>query len=182
MSEEKEAVRFFKEIGILKNIQRTGWLTLNLQKGDTISAHSHRTSIIAYYLAKKLKANIQKVLLMAMFHDVPEARSWDLNKITQRYVKADELKIIDEQFSSMPEIKFILKELLEGKTLEAKIVKDADLLECILQAKFYSEINKYAKEWIINATANLKLELSKKLAKEIKNSREDWWKGLKKFD
>jgi len=182
MSETKEAVRLFKEVGLLKRMQRSGWIYLGFEHGDTVAAHSHRTSIIAYYLAKKLNANVEKVLLMSIFHDVPEARSWDLNKVAQRYDTIDEEKILREQLSAFPEIQEYYREYSEKKTLEAKVTHDADLLECIAQAKFYMENHKMAEEWVVNAGNRLNLDLSKELMKEIDRSPEKWWEGLKKLD
>jgi putative hydrolase of HD superfamily len=181
--ETREVVRFFKEMGLLKQIQRSGWFTLGFTQGDTIAAHSHRASIIAYYLAKKLNANVEKVLLMTIFHDAPEARSWDLNKISQSYVSVNEDKILKEQLSAFPEIQAIYREYAERKTLESKIANDADFLECTLQAKFYMENNsKMAEEWLTNASKRMTLDISKKLVKEIAESPEKWWDGLKKLD
>jgi len=182
MSEIKEVVRLFKEAGLLKRMQRSGWIYLGFEQGDTVAAHSHRASIIAYYLAKKLNANVEKVLLMTIFHDMPETRSWDLNKVAQRYDKIDEEKILEEQLSAFPEIQTYYREYSEKKTLEAKITHDADLLECVIQAKFYMENHKMAEEWVINAGSRLNLDISKELAKEIKSSPEKWWDGLKKLD
>ncbi|MCX6774442.1 MAG: HD domain-containing protein [Candidatus Micrarchaeota archaeon] len=182
-SETREVVRFFKEVGLLKQVQRSGWFTLGFTHGDTIAAHSHRTSIIAYYLAKRLNANVEKVLLMSIFHDVPETRSWDLNKISQSYVSVDENKILREQLSAFPEIQTLYKEYSEKKTLESKITNDADFLECTLQAKFYMENNsKMAEEWLTNASKRMTLDISKELVKEIAGSPEKWWEGLKKLD
>jgi 5'-deoxynucleotidase YfbR-like HD superfamily hydrolase len=182
-SETREVVRFFKEMGLLKQIQRSGWFTLGFAHGDTVAAHSHRTSIIAYYLAKRLNANVEKVLLMSIFHDAPEARSWDLNKISQTYVIVDDERILKEQLSAFPEIQVLYKEYAERKTLESKIANDADFLECTLQAKFYMENNgKMAEEWLNNASKRMTLDISKALVKEIAESPEKWWEGLKRLD
>ena len=178
-----EFEKFLYELGFLKNMQRSGWLTLGIRFGDSVASHSFRAAIISYYLAKKLNANVEKTLLMTLFHDVPETRIGDINKISKKYLKADKLKVIENQFSELfPEIKELAKEFIEQKTLEAKIARDSDILEVIVQAKEFENINKLAKEFYENAYNRLELEESKKIATKLINSDVVWWKGMKDLE
>ncbi len=177
--ERKEIENFLYELGMLKNTQRTGWLTLGIFQGDSIASHSFRAAIIAYYLAKKLNADREKTVIMTLFHDVPEARIGDINKVSSSYVKADKKAAREDQLSLFPEIIELLEEFEKQETLESQIARDADILEVIIQAKEYENINPLAKEFYVNAYSRLLLEESKELADRIISSEVTWWKGLK---
>ena len=180
----KEIVKFLFELNLLKGMQRTGWFFIGEHRDDSVASHSFLTAVIAYYLAKKLKANKEKAMLMALLHDIPETRVGDINKVMARYVNSDEERAINESIpNDLDELKDLLKEVEERKTLEAKIVKDADLIEVILQAKVYvMRGNPLALEWANNARSRLTFEISKEIADKIMEEKEVWWKGLKKLD
>lgn len=74
----KNIVNFLFEVGSLKKIARShrqSFLTDDLS--DNIASHSHRVSVIGYFLAKFEGVDIGKVLTMCIFHDVGESRSGD---------------------------------------------------------------------------------------------------------
>ncbi len=175
----KDVEKFFYELGMLKNMQRSGWFTLGIFQGDSVASHSFRATIIAYYLAKKLNANIEKTVIMTLFHDVPEARTGDLNKVNSSYVKADKKAAREDQLSLFPEIIELLEEFEKQETVESQIARDSDILEVIIQAKEYENKNPLAKEFYVNAYSRLLLEESKELADRIISSQTTWWKGLK---
>ena len=181
----QEIVEFFYEVGLLKRMQRTGWLHLGFMEGDTVASHSFRVALISYYIAReltkeKVDINIEKVLLMSLFHDVAETRIWDLNKVSVNYVEAKEERAVNEQLSNFKEIISILKELNRGESIEAKIVKDADKLELIIQAREYEKFNDFAKEFYERNIDKLSLRISKKLANQILSTPQNWWSKLKK--
>jgi putative hydrolase of HD superfamily len=60
--------------------------------------------------------------------------------LTKKYVKVFEKEIVEDQLRVLPnseEFLNLLKEYYERKTLEAKIAKDADLLDQLLLLKEY---------------------------------------------
>src|SRR5690554_5356596 len=98
----KKIVDFLFEIGSLKKIARShrqSFLTDDLS--DNISSHSHRVSVIGYFLAKSEGANIEKVLTMCVFHDVGEARSGDQTWVHKKYVKVFEDEILNDQLKDI---------------------------------------------------------------------------------
>ncbi|MFP4403292.1 MAG: HD domain-containing protein [Nanoarchaeota archaeon] len=186
----KENVRFLFEMLSLKNLKRTGWNFLGITNKDSVSEHSFNTIMIGYILAKKENANENKVIKMCMIHDIAESRINDLNKVNQRYINHKEIeeKAFLEQINKLDknikeEFSNLYYELKNQKTKEAIIVKDADYLECAIQAKeFYNKGNKDAIEWLENAETKLKTKIAKKIIKEIKKSNNKWWDNLKKLD
>jgi putative hydrolase of HD superfamily len=94
-------------------------------------------------LARKEKAgNEEKIMKMALIHDTEETRTTDLSYIQKVYVKADEERASKDLFEGTALVDFyqdIFKEYKERKSLEAKIVKDADNLEVDLELKELEE-------------------------------------------
>ena len=78
----------------------------------------------------------------------------------------------------------MLNELEARKTKEAIVAKDADYLECFIQAKEYYDIGyREVKDWMKNTRNAMKTKSAKKLAdRAAKMSAHAWWTGLKKLD
>ena len=72
----------------------------------------------------------------------------------------------------------------EKQTLEAQICKDADYLECCLQACTYRSIgNPHTQNWIDNVGKALRTESGKKMYSEmIQQDPNEWMKNLKKVE
>lgn len=174
---------FFYEIGTLRKLTRSHRQTLLTDdQSDNIASHSYRVTFIGWFIAKEEKADANKVLLMGLLHDLGEARSGDQNWVHKRYVKVFENQIIKEQFSKLPynmELSKLAKEYDKRKTLEAKIAKDADLLDQILLLKEYAwQGNNEARLWLKDNAQKKMLETktAKRLAKEIMEQKpNEWW-------
>lgn len=131
----KPFANLFFELGMLGRMKRTGPYAAGVKDPETIAQHNHRAMCIAYILAKLENANVEKVLLITLFHDFPESRLGDMNKVTLRYVNLEnaEEKCLEEQTQNLP--KEMQREILESfqefqakQTKEAIVAKDADLL------------------------------------------------------
>ncbi|MEW5805388.1 MAG: HD domain-containing protein, partial [Patescibacteria group bacterium] len=149
----QKLTQFFYEIGALRKTLRAHQQTLLVNDpSDNIAAHSFRVAVIGYFLAKALKADADKVIKMCLIHDLEEARSGDQNWVNKKYVKVYEEEIREEQLNGLigaEELKKISQEYQERKTKEAKIAKDADLLDQILLLKEYEhQGNKEASNWL----------------------------------
>lgn len=147
-----DLVNFFYETGTLRKIirsHRQRFLTDDLS--DNIASHSFRVVVIGFFLAQLEKADISKVLLMCLFHDISETRSGDLNWIHKQFVSVSELKIISGQMKNIPmgqELQAILDEYSKRISRESKIAKDADNLDQVLLMREYAWMgNKEAQLW-----------------------------------
>lgn len=185
----KNVVKFLFEAGALKNIKRSGWWLAGVKNPESVAEHSFRANLVGYFLAKMEDADADKVLKMLLFHDLIETRLCDVNKVTRHYIDADkaEKEIAEEQAAMLEkfgeEYAELFNEFMERKTNEAIIAKDADYLENAFQAKEYLDVGyKEAQDWLDNIKKALKTESAKSMFKEIINSKETWWKGLKKMD
>ncbi|MCB0749418.1 MAG: HD domain-containing protein [Ignavibacteriae bacterium] len=179
-------VNLFFEVGTLRKIARSHRQTLLTDDlSDNIASHSYRVTIIAHFLSQLENANTEKVITMALFHDIAESRSGDQNWVNKRYVKVFEDEILNDQLSWLNKdnnLLEIVKEYNERKTLEAKVAKDADLLDQILLLREYENNgNQEAVDWL-KGKGQLKLlttKSAKKLAEKIyETSVHDWWKDI----
>ncbi len=123
---------YIYEMGIHMHTPRSGlWL---LGSGEqSVAEHLFRVALIAYALCHfEPTADKNKVILMALVHDIGEGRVSDLNYVHQRYGRLIEKQAVQDIAMSVPfgkEIESLYLEEQERVTLEAKLVKDADQLE-----------------------------------------------------
>jgi putative hydrolases of HD superfamily len=140
-----------------------------------------RTAYIGYALAKLTpNSSVERVVLLALFHDFGEARTSDHNYVHQKYGRLSEDKAIEDLSKTVPfgsEIKMLYKEQAAKETLEAKLAKDADQLEWIASLREEeTKGNIKARDWIPNALARLKTEAGKNVGEQLQKTHPDeWW-------
>ena len=129
-------VDFLFEVGTLRKIVRSHRQRLLIDDlSDNIASHSFRVAIIGYCLAKLEQIDPQSVVMMCLFHDVPESRSGDMNWLQKRYVKVYEDEIIHDQLTPLgiaDDAIATMSEYRQRLTLTANVAKDADLLDQVL--------------------------------------------------
>lgn len=179
-------VNLLHEIGMLANMPRSGFAFLGSGK-QSVAEHSFRVALIAHVLSKLIQEpiNHDKLMMICLFHDLPESRTGDMNYFQKKYVKADLNKALHdiEKGSTMgPEIVNWIKEYESDQTLEAHLAHDADQLELILVLKKEQEMgNPKTADWFHNCFSRLKTEVGKQLAEAISTtSSDDWWKKILK--
>jgi len=176
----KRIANFLFEAGMLKRTPRTGFQFLGTG-AESVAEHIFRTVYIGYVLGNLAEgADADRIIKMCLFHDLPEARTGDLNYVNKKYVKTDEKKAVDDLTETLPfgnEMKELLTEFSEGQTLEAKLAHDADQLELILALKEYKDLgNKYADEWLEFAVKRLRTDVARELSATIlKTDSSLWW-------
>lgn len=186
LSDEKLITHFFYEMGTLRKVARAHRQTLlEDDMSDNISSHSFRVTMIGWFLAMLENADPYKTVMMCLFHDSAEVRSNDHNWQHKKYVKVYDDEIINDQIKPLPfgDILFkIISEYNERNSLEAKLAKDADLLDQVLLLKEYSRKgNKEADRWLVGKTEDKRFfsKSAKRLVKEIcEQNPSDWWKNV----
>lgn len=185
---EKDIAKFLYEMGQLKRVKRSGWWIAGVKDPESVAEHSFRTAIIAYLLARLEEEDPGKAALMALFHDLSETRTNDAHRIVRRYAKWENVdkKAVTEQSKRLPDemgkqMVSLFEDFEKEVSPEAKIVRDADLLECIVQAREYQALGyEDVIDWISNAQKALKTDSAKKIAAEcIHTEPKEWWQGLK---
>lgn len=172
--------KFIYEAGILKNTPRSGLWLLGTGK-QSVAEHLLRTAYIGYALAYLTPgANVERIVLLSIFHDFAEGRTSDLNYVHQRYGRLAESEAMKDLGNTLPFGKAIEAYYVEEQakvTLEAKLTKDADQLEWMATLR-EEEVkgNVKAHEWIRIAYDRLKTDAGKKVGKVlIKLDPDAWW-------
>jgi putative hydrolase of HD superfamily len=181
-SEAKKMVNFLFETRILKYIPRAGLQYLKGPIKENLAEHTFYVTMIAWILAKMEKVNEEKVIKMALIHDLAEGRGGDRNLINKIYGgKINEIKLVEEisRDHELEEFQMrkLIKELFEGKTKEAKIVEDADhLAEMFWEKENLDMGNRKAKRWLDFHLLKLKTKNAKILGKLlIETDSDEWW-------
>lgn len=176
----KNIANFLFEAGMLKRTPRSGFQFLGTG-AESVAEHIFRTTYIGYALGRMAAGvDVNRMVKMCLFHDLPEARTGDLNYVNKKYVNANERKAVDDLAQTLPfggEIRDLIIEFNEGTTEEAKLARDADQLEMILALKEYKDIgNKYADEWLDFSLKRLQTDAARELAMTILETDSSlWW-------
>ncbi len=153
--------RFLFEIGHLKRIARSGWWVAGVRDPESVAEHSFRCAWIGYFLALAERVDPARVVLMCLAHDVHEARINDQHKVGQAYLdpKPVETRVFADQVAGLTardDLAAIHAEYRAGDTLEARVARDADRLECAFQAlEYVEEGHGPCRDWFVNTEAAL---------------------------
>lgn len=183
---------FLYEVGTMRRILRSHRQTLMTNDDtDNIATHSYRVAMIGWLLAKEEGADLYKVTMMCLLHDMPEIRTGDHNWINKKYVKDFEGEVIQDQLASLPhgDLAEIITEYNERKTPESIIAKDADLIDQVLLLKEYEhQGNKEAHTWLWGKNKDenhnkqligLQTAAAKKLGRAVfERGPSQWWENL----
>ena len=173
----KDLLTFFIKVGELKSTKRRGWVLRKIKDPETIAAHTFRTTIMAWFLCCKDKLNINKVLKMALIHDLCEVFAGD----------------------ATPYDKLLPKDKKKRKKLLDKWPRLSEIKKKKIFSEKYKKEDKALKKLISKLPINLKSEIAilwndyeKGLTKEGKFVRQldrienllqalEYWKKEKKF-
>src|SRR5690242_7445652 len=176
-------------MGHLKHIQRSGWQQIGVRDPESVAEHSYRTAIIGYVLASLEGADPEKTAIMCLFRDTAEARIGDLHWTAKRYisVKEGEHVALTEQVERLPQgigekVLAFIGEYEERSSHEGRLAREADLLECILQAREYqTQGYAEAQDWIDGCYESLQTKTGRQLADACVNTEPSaWFQGLKR--
>ncbi len=187
----KSLINFIAEAGLLKRVQRSGWWVVGIDHAESVAAHSFRCAVIGYILAREEKADVEKVLLMTLFNDIHEARIGDFHKMAQRYfdAKAAETKAFYAQARALPplfnqELVRLRRDYVGQRSRESVIARDADILECLIQAREYcafgfreaAKFTRQAPRFLKTKTARALWQMARGMAVN------EWWQAIGRFE
>ena len=165
---------------MLKRTPRSGWQYLD-GGSESVAEHVFRTTMIAFVLARlDGTVDTDKVLRLALAHDLPEARTGDLNYVNQKYTTADEARAARDMTAHLPfgdELEELLAEYRSEESPEAIIAHDADQLELLLELKEKMDSGCHAaEEWTPFVLRRLRTDTGKQLAQKILDGDSaSWW-------
>jgi putative hydrolase of HD superfamily len=153
----KEIIEFSKATGKLKKVRRTGWgMRVGIKDAESVADHTFRTAIMAMVIADARGFDTEKVMRMALMHDLGETiiGDWDAlqtkldGRVEEKQRKENEaLRKILFMLPKELEEKYVevWEELVAGETEESRLFSQVDRLETIMQALEY-EKEGYGKE------------------------------------
>jgi putative hydrolase of HD superfamily len=191
VNSEVAALNFFAEAGLLKRVKRSGWWVAGIENPETVAEHCFRCALIGYYIAHCEGVDPFQVVTMTLFNDIHEARINDLHKMGHYYIefREAEKRVFADQIAGLEaKVKSHLKAMRDDydgqKTKASQVARDADILECLIQAKEYLD-NGYpvAKTFFKRAPSCLKTKTAQKLWQQAQKwDSHDWWQNVVKFE
>lgn len=169
------------ELQRLKRLDRTGWTLRGLPNGtESVAAHSFGVSVTAMVLADRLRGDgvevdIEKVLRISLLHDWAETRVGDMPRTATEFFGADIRKraeksafsqIVGEIDSADSLYESLHDDYEERRSLEAKLVKAADVIDLLVEALALERAGArgLGEFWEVTANADFQLD---KPAREI---------------
>lgn len=187
-------IEFIKTVGRSKRMLRTGWVREKIQDPESVAEHSFRVGVLAMILVDKLKADKDKLMKMALIHDLGEAITgdkvwirWGVVDLKAREVKEEqEIRGIVGLFSGIEggeEFIEIFEEMVLRSSREAKLFWQIDKLEMTLQAYEYEEEQgKKLDEFFATAELYIKETLLREIFEEIMKKREERRKNITRHE
>ncbi len=146
---EMKIVGTLIELQRLKRLDRTGWTLRGLANGtESVAAHSFGVGVTAMLLADEITArgttvDVAKVLRMALLHDWSETRVGDMPKTAVTYFGSEARKraeiaafadVVEKAGAGKEDYVALYEEYEARVSLEAQIVKAADVIDLLVQA------------------------------------------------
>ncbi len=136
---------FLQHILKLKRINRAGWISkAKINEPESVADHSFSVCAISMALSDMLGLDTERVLKMAILHDLPESITGDLlpGEVTIRQKRSSENRAISTILNSIDprtrsEYKQLWKEYVSDSTEISTLVHTVDKLDMALQAKQY---------------------------------------------
>ncbi|XP_026778564.3 HD domain-containing protein 2 [Pangasianodon hypophthalmus] len=140
-------LHFMKLVGQLKRVPRTGWVYRNVKQPESVSDHMYRMAMMALTL-RDPSVNRERCMKLALVHDLAECIVGDIapaDNISKaekhRREKEAMVRITGLLTEDLRKELYQLWEEYESQSShEAKVVKELDQLEMILQAHEYEEL------------------------------------------
>ena len=159
---------FFYLVAELKRVPRRGWKTkVGIEHPESVADHSYGTAIMAMVLSDSQKLDTEKILKMALLHDLAESITGDFmpEEISKENKKKAEGDAMNEIMATLPnnlvyEYDKIWQEYIQADTNESILLHEIDKLEMAIQA------TKYSSEGFSNEKLDLFVDSAKK---EIKS-------------
>ncbi|KAG9283075.1 HD domain-containing protein 2 [Astyanax mexicanus] len=140
-------LQFMKLVGQLKRVPRTGWVYRNVQHPESVSDHMYRMAMMALTV-QDTSVNRDRCVKIALVHDLAESIVGDIapaDKISKAEKHRREKEAMDHITGLLredlrKELYQLWEEYETQSSPEARLVKEFDQLEMILQAHEYEEL------------------------------------------
>lgn len=145
----KRVAAFLQDAAYLKSVPRTGWFLRGVPEAETVAEHTWGVALITLVLSQGVETpiNREKALSMALLHDLPERVLSDIPAPAERYLPSGakrraEEAVLKEMLAVLPaadQLESWWQEFEDRSSPEGRLVRDADRLEMLVQARLYEE-------------------------------------------
>jgi len=140
-------VDFISEIDVLERLPRMGFALQGVVHAESVAAHCYGVALTAMLMVDAMEepVHVQRVLRMALLHEVSEARITDLPYRTMTYIdpltkSAAESAAAQDLLGPVNETYLSLWEEFEAaQTLEARVVRAADKIQMMIKVLRYDQ-------------------------------------------
>lgn len=137
----------------LKEVFRAGWMKAGIEEGESVAEHTYGMSVMAMVLSDMEGLNTERVLKMALLHDIAESVTGDItpesgDNMPGQIPREEKIKFeqdaMDGILSELPErlhdeYQELWKEYVKAETPEAILVHDADKMDMLMEANRYKK-------------------------------------------
>ncbi len=146
-----EALELWEFAARLKVEPRRGWKQISrIKRVESVADHSFGVAVLSLFEGAKRGYNVERMLTLALIHDLEEAITGDLtpedkNRLRSKKVRSLRKAARTQIASIIPmeqrvQYARMWRDLETGRTREARLVKDLDKLEMLLQARRYARL------------------------------------------
>jgi 5'-deoxynucleotidase YfbR-like HD superfamily hydrolase len=129
----------------LKEVSREGWHLVGITDVESVADHTYGLLMLAYVLSHSTDLDTERLLKMALVHDLPETRTGDIapsRGVTAEQKMARESSALREITENLPanlrdEIRDLWLDYERGESPESRFVRQLDKIEMAMQALRY---------------------------------------------
>ena len=185
----KNTIDFFSIVGKLKRTPRTGWTKYPeiTSQVESVADHSFRIALMAFVFGLQQQQqgegslDVQKLVTIALVHDISESIVGDItphcgiSKEEKNRLEVEAMQKLKHVLGDVAgeTIEALWLEYENGSSREARVVKELDKLEMLLQASEYE--NEYKDvdltEFYSSCDGSFKSESGKRWVQEIMRRR-----------
>lgn len=179
----KSVVDFIAIVGKSKKLHRAGWVREKIKDPESVAEHSFRVSVLAMVLSDTLGLDKEKLIKMALLHDLGEVVTGDIvwsrgniidikKRAEKEEMEKQGLEKVFKTLENSNEYKKIFEEMIKRSSEEAKIFWQIDKIEMAMQALEYErDEHKKLDEFFVNAGLQIETPILKKIFGEILRRR-----------
>ncbi|MEA3377781.1 MAG: HD domain-containing protein [Chloroflexota bacterium] len=145
----ESALQLLLHANQLKRVPRTGWMMRGVVNAESVSDHTFGVAFVSLVLAELVEesVDIAKLLSIALLHDLPEAILSDIPAPALRHLapgakeaaEDEVLRMLLEQLPRPEKWHAWWREFEQQASVEARLVRDADRMDRLIQAFVYEE-------------------------------------------
>ena len=149
-SENSEVLGIFefcRLLGILKHLDRAGWVRRGVEKPESVAGHMYRMALLSFLAPANPTMDRNKCIKLSLVHDIGESIVGDITPFDgiSKEEKYKREKSALERISTLIsepvgiEIRELWEEYERGETQESIYVRDLDKFDMIFQAHEYEK-------------------------------------------